>query len=208
LGYGKHLDREYLLLEYIQPSPKTRGYWEKFGESLAALHLNTSTHFGLDHNNRIGRLPQINTPNKSWKSFFVECRLLPQIELAAGLIPSGLRRDLEKLIDNLENILVDEDPALIHGDLWSGNVLAGAEEEVVLIDPAVYYANREIELAFTKLFGGFADSFYRSYNAIFPIKSEFEERAEVYNLYPLLVHLNMFGLSYLGAIKEILRKFI
>ena len=97
---------------------------------------------------------------------------------------------------------------MIHGDLWSGNCIVGPDGEVCLIDPAVYYADREIEIAFTKLFGGFSDDFYSQYFEKLPVPSGFEERASIYNLYPLLVHLNLFGSSYLGSIKAILKRFV
>jgi len=107
----------------------------------------------------------------------------------------------------MKDLLPHEPPSLLHGDLWSGNVMAGLSEEPVLVDPAVYFGNREIEIAFTTLFGGFDSLFYEAYQESFPLEKNFEERIDLYNLYPLLVHVNLFGGGYSNSVWTILRRF-
>ena len=208
-GSGVMHDRAYLLLDWVEKGRANDSFWEDFGTSLAQLHQNTNAYFGLDHDNFIGKLPQSNTYHDSWYAFFVQERLLPQIKLASdkGLVDHKICNDFERLFPQLPEVIPNELPALLHGDLWSGNFLVGEESNPVLIDPAVYYGHRETELAFTHLFGGFDPLFYQSYASQFPLEQGFEERIAVHNLYPLLVHVNLFGNSYLSGIKQTLRRF-
>jgi fructosamine-3-kinase len=206
---GQSSEHAFLLMEFINGAPQKQGFWTQFGEQLAALHRNTRTRYGWDHDNFIGRLPQKNDKRDSWLDFFVEMRLEPQLVLAEqnGYADAGLRKQFETLYQKLPDLIPDEPASLLHGDLWSGNFLTGAAGEAVIVDPAVYYGHREMEIAFTRLFGGFAPEFYAAYNSAWPLQNGWETRIDLMNLYPLTVHLNLFGHSYLPEIQSVLRKF-
>jgi fructosamine-3-kinase len=209
IAFGHKMQKSYIILDYIYSPRPQAGYWEHFGRSLAKLHTNTTSHFGLDYNNYIGSLNQSNEWMEDGLQFFIEKRLKVQSSLALynGEIPRALYDKFDALYKKLPEIMPAEKPALLHGDLWSGNVMVGNNGWVCLIDPAVYYGSREAELAFTKLFGGFNAAFYESYMETAPLEKGFEERVEIYNLYPLLVHVNLFGSGYLSGIEKVLKKF-
>lgn len=206
LGVGSKESYNYLLLEWIEAGRKASNYWELLGSELASLHKNIQPSFGLEYDNYIGRLPQINTYHRNWTMFFIECRLLPQIDKAKSQFSSKDMDLFDKLFLYLPDLLPQEKPSLLHGDLWSGNVLTGSDGSPALIDPATYYGNREIEIAFTYLFGGFDPRFYESYHSAFPLDKGFESRIDLYNLYPLLVHVNMFGGGYKNQVSATLNK--
>ena len=201
---------QFLLLEYIDQKSRSKNYWQALGERLATLHQRTSTQFGLEHDNYIGSLRQYNEQSPSWIHFFIEQRLSVQLKLAVdnGLAPGHWRQGFERLYSRLASILPQEKPSLLHGDLWSGNLITDEKGDPCLIDPAVYYGNREADLAMTKLFGGFERDFYTAYQATFPLQPGYHERVDIYNLYPLLVHVNLFGGSYVHSVEGILRTFL
>jgi protein-ribulosamine 3-kinase len=205
--YGYNDACSYLILEFVEREAQAKNFWKNFGTALSMLHRNTKPRFGLDFNNYIGSLPQQNQLNESWIDFFIQNRLEAQLKIGLnkGSIDPETEQDLQQLYKKLRDLLPEEKPSLIHGDLWSGNFIVAGQ--VCLIDPATYYGNREAEIAFTKLFGGFDQEFYDSYEDSFAITAGFEERSDIYNLYPLLVHVNLFGGSYLNQIKRILEKF-
>lgn len=209
VGHGEQQGRAYLILEYIDTGNPGPTYWDELGQSLALLHGHTQPKFGLSFTNYIGSLPQTNTLTTNGHEFFFDQRLLPQAGLALykGLLSKALYDKLLTLRNRLHGLLPNERPALLHGDLWTGNVLITEEGIPALIDPAVYYGFREAELAFTKLFGGFDQRFYDAYDEAFPLDDGFEERVAIYNLYPLLVHLNLFGAGYLSGIERVLKGF-
>jgi len=209
ISYGQQADKAYLILEYIDPGNPNKTYWETLGQSLAVVHSHTQPKFGLHFNNYIGSLPQANLPTASGIDFFFEQRLLPQAGMALykGLLTKSVYDALFRLRNQLPNIVPNERPALLHGDLWSGNVMVTEEGEPALIDPAVYFGYREADLAFTKLFGGFADRFYEAYDEAFPLEEGFNERVAIYNLYPLLVHVNLFGTGYVSGVERVLKQF-
>lgn len=209
VGYGQQGDKAYLILEYIDSGKPTTTYWETLGQRLAELHSRTQPKFGLSFNNYIGSLPQDNTFTTKGVEFFFEKRLLPLAGQARykGLISSDMLDRFYRLYRKLPEILPNERPALLHGDLWSGNVMINETGSPALIDPAVYYGYREAEVAFTKLFGGFDQRFYDAYNEAFPLAEGFHERIPIYNLYPLLVHLNLFGSGYVSGIEKVLKQF-
>ena len=190
-----------LVLEWIETGPARPETIEALGAGLAALHRKTSPdgRYGLDHDNYIGLLPQTNGWNESWVAFYRDSRLLPLAKLAeaGGRLPKDRRDGLYRLMDRLDRWLPDRPPAsLLHGDLWSGNWLAGADGRPWLIDPAVYYGDRECDLAFSELFGGFPARFYAAYREAHPVDPGYEERKPIYQLYHLLAHLILFGEAY------------
>jgi fructosamine-3-kinase len=210
LADGEIAGRNFLLLEWIDKGVMSSVFWTNFGTALAEQHRQTQRTFGLDHDNHIGRLAQSNQPKADWISFFITERIRPQLQLAqrAGVISNSLVRSFELLYPKLPDILPLEPPSLLHGDLWSGNFLPTFGEYATIFDPAVYYGHREMELAFTHLFGGFDPLFYQAYEAEWPLQPGFHDRLDLYNLYPLLVHVNLFGAGYLEGIQTTLRRFV
>ena len=201
----------YLLMVYIGSSAKSDKFWFTLGQNLAALHHLSSGKFGLDHNNYIGSLNQENTQTDDWINFFINNRLQKQLDLAIqnGKIDKSLSMKFHELYKILPSMLPsNESPSLIHGDLWSGNLMTGSKGEPIIFDPAVYYGHREIELAMTRLFGGFHTEFYDSYNESFPLNPGLAERLTIYQLYPLLVHVNLFGGGYVSQVSHILNRFV
>lgn len=209
LGTGKAGGNAWILMEFIHAGRQKEGFYRHFGEGLAALHRESQGQFGLDHDNYIGSLVQHNAQEDSWPRFFARQRLQPQLKLAMkkGLVGNAFRKKVEALIQGLEGLFSNDPPSLLHGDLWSGNFMTGKDGRVVLIDPAVYFGQREAEIAFTMLFGRFNQDFYDAYNATWPLENGWESRVDLYNLYPLMVHLNLFGRSYLPEIQSILDKY-
>lgn len=202
----------FLLLEFIDSAPKASNYWEELGQNLARLHLADTSHivkgFGFTCDNFIGANPQLNNIKTSWVEFFRECRLRPQFQMAAGYFTKSQQTDNEKLLCRLEKLLQEpEKPSLLHGDLWCGNVYTGGDGQAWLIDPATYCGHWEADLAMTRLFGGFPRKFYEGYNSVNPIPSSFSKRIDLYNLYHLLNHLNLFGAGYLGQVLDIVKSY-
>ncbi len=209
-GYGQIADKQYILMEFLESNPPASDHWEMLGKDLAMLHTVTHSHFGLEVDGFIGRLVQKNAFSKDWTKFFIYNRLEIQAGLAFynGLVDAAWLRNFEKLYPKLEGFFPKEKPALLHGDLWSGNIHNGPDGYKWFIDPAVYFGHREMELAFTQLFGGFDPAFYQSYEEVFPLEPGFKERVDIYNLYPLLVHANLLGSSYLSAVNRVVKKML
>ncbi len=201
----------FLIMEYIDAASPRPDFSETFGRQLAALHRCVSNRFGFGSDNFIGALPQRNDWGESWTDFFGRLRLGVQLEMLErrGYATSELRGKFEKLLGKMERLIGTHAllPSLLHGDLWSGNVMADESGAPVLIDPAVYYGDREADLALTELFGRFDAPFYAAYAEAFPLEPGYDERRDIYNLYHLLNHLNLFGLSYMGGVMEILRRY-
>ncbi|HUX20674.1 MAG TPA: fructosamine kinase family protein, partial [Spirochaetia bacterium] len=204
LAFGEVDDHQYLLLEHIEPGPKRPDFWEDFGRRVALLHrAKTSRRFGFEIDNYIGASPQRNGWDESWPHFFGRRRLEVQLKLALDAGHSSERwiGGLQRIIERIETLLPEPGQAsLLHGDLWGGNFMVGPDGSAVLIDPAVYYGDREADLAMTELFGGFSARFYTAYREEYPIDYGYEERKELYNLYHLLNHFNLFGASYSGSV--------
>ncbi len=195
-----------LLMEYIESKSPNSSDFERLGESLARLHLVSGNSFGLDRDNFIGSLNQSNKEYENWAEFYFYERITPQIEMAtlAGYLPGGAIS--EKLLNTFKELFRGVRPSLLHGDLWSGNYLIAENGKPYLIDPASYYGHSEVDIAMTRLFGGFAQSFYEAYHKIIPLDEKSNLRIEIYQLYYLLVHLNLFGIPYLSQVKRILNK--
>lgn len=208
--YGDGEKFSWILMENINSTARNNNYWVNFGERVAALHKNTQEKYGLEYHNYIGSLPQKNKPLDNWVEFMISQRLEPMVKLAvdSGRADEKLHHNFEKLYGKLRGLLVSEPPSLLHGDLWSGNIMSDENGDPCIIDPAVYFGNREIELAFTTLFGGFDQEFYDSYQNVWPLEDGYQGRFDLYNLYPLLVHVNLFGGGYLSQLRQILSRFV
>ncbi|MFU8813076.1 MAG: fructosamine kinase family protein [Balneolaceae bacterium] len=199
----------FLLMEFFQPGTPTDTHREVLGKGLAELHGKTGEQFGLDHDNFIGRLPQRNREHAVWHDFFRDERIDPQLRRAVdgGRLSRSLLSCADRFYAQLPDLFPESPPSLLHGDLWSGNVLFTKSGTPALIDPAVYFGHPEMDLAFTRMFGGFSESFYRAYESVRPIDPGFEERIPIYNLYPLLVHANLFGGGYADRAAQFLSRF-
>ena len=200
-----------LVLEWIDVGSNKAAAAEALGHGLAQQHRSTAQTYGLDHDNYIGSTPQRNTPARSWIEFYRDQRLGAQRDLAqrhGHLTPDRARR-LDRVMERLDHWIDDDQvvPSLLHGDLWGGNYLIDTQGNPVLIDPAVYYGDREAELAFTELFGGFGAQFYTAYDEAWPLDGGYADRRDLYNLYHLLNHLNLFGEGYGGSVDAILRHY-
>lgn len=205
LGLGKIHTTAYLLLEYKETGTPIQGFWENFGEGLAELHRCTASFFGFYSANYIGSLPQFNEKETSASAFYINQRLKPQFRMAAE---KGFSfKNLHLFYQNILQEIPDEKPALIHGDLWGGNFLVNKKGLPCLIDPAVCFAPREMDLAMMKIFGGFPSEIFSIYDEKFPLAPGFETRIPLWQLYYLLVHLNIFGSSYLSQVEEIVRNY-
>lgn len=206
--------RSYLMMEYLEAAPTKPAYWEHFGRQLAQMHRADPSiwteggKFGFLEDNYIGAGEQINSVFDRWIPFFRECRLEPQFKKAQHYFDTQGRSAMQRLLDHLDEYLIEpEYPSLLHGDLWGGNFVTGPDGYAWLIDPAVYVGHAEADLAMTELFGGFAPAFYDSYRESGTVLPGYADRRELYNLYHLLNHLNLFGRSYYGAAMRIIRKY-
>ncbi|RMH38525.1 MAG: fructosamine kinase [Deltaproteobacteria bacterium] len=199
----------FLVLEYLAPGRRARDYDEQFGRGLAALHRFGAPQFGLDRDNYIGRLPQANAPCADWAEFYRSRRLVPQVRRAAdaGWIGGSLRASLDRLCDRIDVAVGPaEPPARLHGDLWSGNAHVGPAGEPCLIDPAAYGGHREVDLAMMQLFGGFGARVFDAYAEAYPLAPDWRDRMPLYQLYFLLVHVNLFGAGYVPQVEAALRR--
>lgn len=204
-GHGVVNNVAYLILEHIESGIKSSDFWRTFGQQLAKLHKNSSTHFGLDTDNYIGSLKQYNRRSANAADFYIGQRLEPQIALAAD--NGFLLGSCAALFRHAANLIPNEPPSLVHGDLWSGNYLVSTQGQPVLIDPAVAYAPREMDLAMMQLFGGFPDEVFLFYNEVYQLDDGFTRRLPLWQLYYLLVHLNLFGSGYLGQVRAIIKRY-
>lgn len=197
-------DDDFILTEYVEQGNYTWNFFDKFGHQFAMMHKFTNSEFGFFENNFIGSTPQINIPGddekNNWIKFYFNKRLMYQFKLAEknGYADHSLRNAFKNIENKIENILSGSEnlPSLLHGDLWGGNFLCKKNGDAYIIDPAVYYGNREADLAMTKLFGGFSKDFYDSYRNTYPLPDGYDYRENIYKLYHILNHLNLFGSGY------------
>ena len=200
----------WIVLEWIDPGMPAPDFDEALGRGLAALHSSGAPSFGHETDNFIGRLEQSNEPEADWPEFYGRRRLLPQLDLARhnGHLSDDFYRRGCSLIAKLPSLLPgSEPPARLHGDLWSGNLLADESGRPCLIDPAVYGGHREMDLSMMKLFGGFSSRVFAAYREVAPLLDGSEERVALNQLYPLLVHVNLFAGSYVDAVDRVLRHY-
>ena len=195
--WGTTQGSAYIVLEWLDLGYGTHRAWAAMGQQLAAMHRVASPQgFGWERNNTIGLTPQINAWMSDWPAFFAEQRISYQLQLAqqrGGHFPQAAQ-----LLAAIPQILAGHQPlpSLLHGDLWSGNAVVTQLEEPVIVDPAVYFGDREVDLAMTELFGSFPNDFYRAYDQAFPLEPGYRQRKLLYNLYHILNHFNLFGGSY------------
>ncbi|WP_141732616.1 fructosamine kinase family protein [Oligoflexus tunisiensis] len=200
--------RHWLVMEAVLREPARESFWKALAEGLVALHRQTGP-WGWPRDNFIGRNPQRNHSHaRSWAEFFWQQRIVPQLEMLRerAIWTAKEERWLVTLEAHVKRILsaVEEPASLLHGDLWSGNVLCGIDQTPILIDPAVYYGHREADLAMTELFGGFARSFYQRYKELWPLAPGYPERRLIYNFYHKLNHANLYGSGYIWDVKKTL----
>ncbi len=200
----------FLVLEFIEPGNLVAESWDEFAQNLSGMHRSGGFPFGLDHDNFIGRLHQRNGYHESWSDFYRAKRLQPQLAQMKRNFPGETRfyQDAEKLLSKLGEIVEDAEPSMIHGDMWGGNHLVSRKGLIYLIDPAVSIASREMDIAMSLLFGGYPEHFYHAYHQHYPLQSGWEGRIPVYQLYYLLVHVNLFGRSYMPGAHRAIRKYL
>ncbi len=203
-------DESYLMLQWIEAGYGDAISSQKLGRQLALMHHDTAAQFGFEADNYMGSLHQSNKQHNNWALFFIEERLQPMVKMAVDkreLTQTDMYR-FDELYKKLPDVFTEEPPALLHGDLWGGNYLIDTSGKPYLIDPAVSYGNREFDIAMTTLFGGFDRAFYDAYNQEFPLRPGWQQRLKLWNLYPLLVHVNLFGGMYANEVRGNLSAFI
>lgn len=198
---------QFLILAYIDSSSKKPEFWKIFAEKLAAMHRIKAPYFGQLSDNYMGALLQSNSNRSNWSDFFIQERIAPQLNLSVqkGFFGQDFK---DRLINKLKDFLHETNnpglsPVLVHGDLWSGNFMVDDKGLPALIDPAAHYGHRETDIAMSKMFGGFAPEFYKYYNEAYPMEEGWETRTYIYQLYPLLIHVNLFGSGYVSGVKSI-----
>lgn len=194
--------------EWITEQPRKELFWERLGAQLAALHKLNDDKCGFGYDNFIGTLKQQNVLMQSWADFFIDHRLKFLAEKHQVVFGSEVLGQLDELHKRISDYFPEEPQALLHGDLWHGNILCGSQQTPYLIDPAIYFGHREMDISMTLLFGGFDAAFYMAYTSVYPLSPGWQERATLWNLYPLMVHSIMFGGMYLQQFREHLRKYV
>lgn len=209
IACGEFEAHQFLILKFTEKGIPGKNYWEDFGYGLAKMHRCTNPYFGFDNDNYIGSLHQINKKESSWSEFFIHHRLEPLVAMALNAKKlNHSHYDLfQNLFKKIGQLFPEENASLVHGDLWNGNCFANTDGHPVIFDPAVYFGHREMDIAMTRLFGGFHSKFYAAYNEVYPLENGWEERIRIANLYPLLVHVNLFGGSYIGEVESVLNHF-
>ena len=206
--HGNFENNIFLITEFITTNNPAKNFWKTFAEQLADLHRHSNDQFGLQEDNYIGSLPQQNTFCKTWTEFYASYRIMPLMQKAVAQNKCSLQDVTlaEKLCDRLDDLFPKERASLIHGDLWSGNFMSDQIGAPNIFDPAVYYGNREMDIAMSLLFGGFDKSFYDHYTEAFPLQPGWQDRVQLCQLYPLLVHLILFGGHYYNSAMSIVKR--
>lgn len=210
VAHGEADNQQYLLLEWLQPASYTNQSWKAFGRALAQLHCTTHQQFGWHEAGYLGSIPVANEWKESWTDFYTTNRLLPLVKRLQDQKAFSVKdvQQAEAFYRTLNSRMPAEPPALLHGDLWSGNasaVLVDGKATIAIYDPATYYGHREIDVALTRLFGGFPSTFYDAYNETYPLQSGWQQRLPLFQLSHLLLHAVLFGGGYVGRCKEIMK---
>lgn len=210
IKYGLVQQQQYLLLDWIETgNPPKTGSWERFGAALATMHQQPQSYYGWEEDNYIGSLQQHNSKYTSWHLFYSKCRIMPLVKLLfdAGVFSKQDVLYAESFCKKTNELFPYEPPALLHGDLWSGNFMITNTGDAVIYDPAVYYGHREMDMGMTKLFGGFDQRFYDAYNEVYPLEKDWLHRLPLTQLYPLLVHAVLFRGHYVTSARENIKQF-
>lgn len=200
----------FLLMDFVESKQPSSDDFRRLGNRLAAMHQHKARQFGFDIDNYIGKLPQSNNKHNNWSEFYWGERILPQLKMSLdkGLLRKNEIPSEDKALSVFSRLLRNPEPSLIHGDLWGGNYLIASSGEPFLIDPATYFGDPMVDIAMSKLFGGFGSEFYNVYHEI-TLKSEnYQEQIDLYQLYFLLVHLNLFESGYYSGTSRILKKYL
>jgi fructosamine-3-kinase len=210
LFFGEKDEVRFLVMEFIAKGNPANDFWKQFATGLASLHKQTQAKFGLNENNYIGSLQQENNYCSTWAEFYNIHRVMPLVKKAfdENKYSKQDTQMAEKLCSKFDLLFPVDAPALLHGDLWGGNFMVNETGLAVIYDPAVYYGHREMDIAMTLLFGGFDKKLYLHYNEIFPLEKNWLQRIELCQLYPLLVHLVLFGGHYYSSVMSIIKKYV
>lgn len=206
---GIAADNQFILMDWIEKGKPAQTFWGNFGAALATMHQIPQEHFGWHNDNYIGSLAQKNTISDVWHAFYAEMRIMPLIEALFNQksINTNDVKSAESFCKELKNIFPLEAPSFLHGDLWSGNFMVAIDGNAAIYDPAVYYGHREMDIAMTKLFGGFQNEFYNAYSNAYPLEPGWEKRLPYAQLYPLLVHALLFGGHYVQSVRAVINQF-
>jgi fructosamine-3-kinase len=206
---GKFHQQIYVVMEYLERGAPASDFWSDFGRSVAGLHRNTREQYGLDYDNYIGKLHQLNENRSTWHEFYSSQRIMPLVYKAEKnkMLTSETVHHAEDMCAKLSSLIPEEQPALLHGDLWKGNFMVFETGKAAIFDPSVFYGHREFDLAIARLFGGYEEEFYQAYDEPYPLTPGHEERRDIFQLYHLLAHLLLFGGHYKEDVKNILKKY-
>jgi fructosamine-3-kinase len=206
---GKFNQQIYVVMEYLERGVPASDFWSDFGRSVAGMHRNTREQYGLDYDNYIGKLHQLNENRPTWHEFYSSQRIMPLVYKAEKnkMLTSETVNHAEEMCAKLSSLIPEEQPALLHGDLWKGNFMVFETGKAAIFDPSVFYGHREFDLAIARLFGGYEEEFYQAYDEAYPLTPGHEERQDIFQLYHLLAHLLLFGGHYKEDVKNILKKY-
>ena len=209
IKHGTLEDVQYLLLEWMDEGTPAADAQHDLGSNIARMHQTSQEYFGFTEDNYIGSIPQKNTPTETWSDFYTQCRILPLVKILAdtNVFSKADVAQATSFCTSVGKIFPIETPSILHGDLWGGNYLIASSGYASLIDPAVYFGHREMDIGMTRLFGGFSNDFYTGYNEVFPLEKGWEKRLPFTQLYPLLVHAVLFGGHYVNNVRTILKQF-
>jgi fructosamine-3-kinase len=206
---GKFHQQIYVVMEYLEKGTPAADFWPDFGRSIAGIHRHTRDQYGLEYDNYIGKLRQHNENRPSWHEFYSSQRIMPLVYKAEKnkMLPSDTVCHAEQMCAKLYSLIPEEQPALLHGDLWKGNFMVYKTGKAAIFDPSVFYGHREFDLAIARLFGGYDEAFYQAYNETYPLMPGHIERLDIFQLYHLLAHLLLFGGHYREDVMNILKKY-